>query len=412
MSDVDLSLALFGGLALILGLLSRRLKQSFLSENFLALLTGVIAGPVVFGWIDVSEWGNQARILEIVAEISLSIALMEIALRLPKREFLNHLRSYAILLGALMPLMWLAAGLLAWMLLDVPIWIALLIGAILTPTDPIVASSVVTGPVAEKLLPIRLRDTLWAESGANDGLAYAFVALPILVLASSFEGSVAEWIYRAIIYETGVAVVIGAIAGYLAGRLLMWAEARHTIEAPAFRTFTLALSLTTLGLTALAETKGLLGVFVAGIIFHLVVGQHEDEEIEPIQGAMAHFFTIPAFALIGMTIPVDGWRELGWTGPLLVVTILLFRRLPAMLLVSRWVDTMRSRRDTLFVGWFGPLGIGALYYAGFAWNETGNEQVWHAASLVICASIAIHGLTATPFLALVCAVRFAGRSGR
>ncbi len=397
MSDVDLSLALFGGIALVLGLLSRWLKQSFLSENLLALLVGVVTGPIVLGWLDVSEWGDQSRIIEVVAEITLAIALMEIALRLPKREFLHHLRSYVILLGALMPLMWISTGLIVWLLLDVPVWIALLIGAVLTPTDPIVASSVVTGPVAEKYLPTRLRDTLWAESGANDGLAYPFVALPILVLATSFESAFGEWVYRAVLYEIGAAALIGAAIGYAAARMLMWAEIRHTIDPQSFRTFTLALSLTTLGITALAGTKGLLGVFVAGVVFHMAVGEHEDDEVEPVQGAIDHFFTIPAFALIGITIPLDGWRELGWAGVGLVAAVILVRRLPAMLLVSRWVGTLRSWPDTLFVGWFGPLGIGALYYAAYVYGETGNEQAWYVGTLVICASITIHGLTATPF---------------
>jgi sodium/hydrogen antiporter len=396
-SEFELSLVLFGGIALILGLLSRWLKQSFLSENIIALLVGILVGPIVLGWIDVASWGDQPTILMRVAEIALAIALMEIALRLPKKEFVHHLKSYGILLGALMPLMWMSAGFLVWAILDVPFWIALLIGAVLTPTDPIVASSVVTGPVAERFLPTRLRDTLWAESGANDGLAYPFVVLPILVIATSFSDSIGEWIYQAIIYETGVAAVIGALIGWAAARLMIWAETRHTIDNQSLRTFTLALSITTLGATSLMGAKGLLGVFVCGVVFHMVVGQSEDDEVEPTQGAIDHFFTIPAFALIGLTIPLDGWVELGWTGVILAVAVLLIRRLPAMILVSRWVTPIRNWPDALFVGWFGPLGIGALYYASYVLVETGHEDAWIAASLVIVSSIVVHGITATPF---------------
>lgn len=396
MSDFELGLALFGGIALTLGLLSRWLKQSFISENIVALLVGIVVGPVALGWIDVADWGNQQMIIKRVAEIALAIALMEIALRLPKREFLHHLKSYVILLGALMPLMWISTGLIVWLVLDLPFWIAMLIGAILTPTDPIVASAVVTGPVAERFLPTRLRDTLWAESGANDGLAYPFVALPLLILASSFSDSIGEWIYRTVLYETVVASLIGAAIGYGAAYLLMWAERRHTIEKESFKTFTLALSITTLGATTLVGTKGLLGVFVAGVIFHMVIGKNEDDELEPIQGALDHFFTIPVFTLIGLTIPLSEWIDLGWSAIVLVVGVVLFRRLPAMLLVSRWVGTLKTWPDVLFIGWFGPLGIGALYYAAYVLGETGNEDAWIAASLVICSSIVIHGLTATP----------------
>jgi sodium/hydrogen antiporter len=273
----------------------------------------------------------------------------------------------------------------------------LLIGAIITPTDPIVASAVVTGPVAERFLPTRLRDTLWAESGANDGLAYPFVILPIMVLATSFQDSFVEWALSALVYDIGLGAIVGIAAGYGAAKLLIWAEARHAIEREAFRTYTLALSLATLGAAALLSAKGLLAVFIAGVIFHMIVGESEDEEAEEIQGAVDHFFAIPAFALIGLTIPIREWFEMGISGLLLVGAVLLLRRLPAMLIVSQWVGTVRSWPDAFFIGWFGPLGVGAFYYAAFALHETGNEDVWIAASLVICASIVVHGLTAAPF---------------
>jgi sodium/hydrogen antiporter len=310
---------------------------------------------------------------------------------------MRHLKSYIFLLGALMPMMWLASGLLVWLILDLPFWISLLIGAILTPTDPIVASSVVTGPVAERFLPTRLRDTLWAESGANDGLAYPFVMLPILVLATSFSESIGEWVYKTVLYEAGFAAVSGAGIGYGTARLLMWAESKDTIEKQSFKTFTLALSITTLGITSMAGTKGLLGVFVAGVVFHMAVGPSEDDEVEPIQGALDHFFTIPIFALIGITVPVGQWINLGWTAILLVIAVLLLRRLPALILISRWVSTVRTWPDVLFLGWFGPLGIGAVYYAAYVLAETGYEEAWIAGTLVICSSILIHGLTASPF---------------
>jgi sodium/hydrogen antiporter len=396
-SDFDLSIALFGLIALVLGLLSRWLKQSFVSENAIALLIGFALGPFALGLIDISEWGNQAVILEYVTSIALAIALMEIALRLPKKEFMHHLRSYIFLLGALMPMMWIATGLIVWLLLDLPFWVALLIGAVLTPTDPIVASSVVTGPVAERFLPTRLRDTLWAESGANDGLAFPIVMLPILVLGSSFSGAIGEWALRIVLYETGFAAVIGAALGYGTARILIWAESHHTIDRESFRTFTLALSITTLGITSLAGTKGLLGVFVAGVIFHMTVGESEDEEVESIQGALDHFFTIPIFAVIGITAPLDEWRALGWIGLALIVGVLLFRRLPALVLISRGVGTLRNWPDTLFLGWFGPLGIGALYYAAYVFDHTGHEEAWVVGTLVICSSILVHGMTATPF---------------
>ena len=81
-----------------------------------------------------------------------------------------------------MPLMWIVSGLLVYLILGLPFWVTVLIVAIITPTDPVVASSIVAGGVAERNLPSSLRCAISAESGFNDGLALPFVVLPVLVL--------------------------------------------------------------------------------------------------------------------------------------------------------------------------------------------------------------------------------------
>lgn len=400
MQELDIGLALIGGLVLILGLFSRRLRQSAINANMLALGAGVVAGPLVFDLLDVSRWLQQEVALEHIARITLAISLMEVALRLPKREFLQHLGSYATILLLLMPAMWLTSSLLVAIILGLPLWVALLIGAVVTPTDPVVSSSIVTGPLAEESLPGRIRHTLSAESGANDGLAYAFVVLPILVLEGSVAEALPQWILETVLVQVGAAALLGAGAGLVAGRLLLWSEATRSIEREPMMVFTLALSLSTLGVATLFGTDGLLAVFVAGVIFHLTVGRHEDVEVEPVQGAVDQFFTIPIFALIGMAIPFQEWLDLGWAGIALVAAILAFRRLPGMLIVHRWVDPIRSWSDVLFLGWFGPIGIAALYYANYSLGHTGLEEVWVVGSLIIVSSIVVHGATAAPLTRL------------
>jgi NhaP-type Na+/H+ or K+/H+ antiporter len=109
--------------------------------------------------------------------------------------------------------------------------------------------------------------------------------------------------------------------------------------------------------------------------------------------------------LLGLTIPWEGWIALGWAGPALAVAVLLLRRLPAVLALGPLLGTVRGRGDALFLGWFGPVGVAALYYSTLAVRETGVEAAWTVGSLVICASILAHGVTATPLS------RLYGRSG-
>jgi NhaP-type Na+/H+ or K+/H+ antiporter len=92
---------------------------------------------------------------------------------------------------------------------------------------------------------------------------------------------------------------------------------------------------------------------------------------------------------------VDECLKLGWRGAALAIAVLALRRLPAVLLLRPWIPQLRQRRDAVFVGWFGPIGVSAMFYAMLALRRTGDETVWGAASLLIFASIVAHGITAT-----------------
>jgi sodium/hydrogen antiporter len=203
LSELNLALLVVGGLILVIGLLSGLLRRSLLSEPLVALLIGVALSPYALGLLDVARWGNQETILEQTARLTLAIGLMGVALRLPKGEPFRRWHTLAVLLGLVMPLMWLSSGLLVYLILGLPFWVALLVGAVVTPTDPILSSTIVTGGVAERNLPGDIRHTLSAESGFNAGLAYPFVLLPILVLTHPAEEALVHWLTRTLLWEVG-----------------------------------------------------------------------------------------------------------------------------------------------------------------------------------------------------------------
>ena len=118
MNQYSLALAIVGGLVLVLGLLSAWVRARLpLSEPLLALGVGVLVGPEVTGLLDVSRWGEPHLILQRAAEVTLAIALMAVALRIPKRNIFRRARTVALLLALLMPLMWLTSGLLVRLLI-------------------------------------------------------------------------------------------------------------------------------------------------------------------------------------------------------------------------------------------------------------------------------------------------------
>lgn len=385
---------------LLVGLFSKPLKRSLLSAPIVALLLGVLLGPEVFGVLDPVEWGSQETILEQAARLTIAISLMGIALRLPAGYPLRHWRSLTMMLGPVMVLMWLVSGMLVYVVLGLPFWVAMLIGAVITPTDPVVSSTIVQGDLAEANLPARVRHLLSGESGANDGLAYPLVFLSLLMIERPPTDALTHWLTQVVLWEVGAAVAFGAAIGYAAGRLLRWAETKGNIEQPSYLAYTLALSLAVLGGTKLLGTDGLLAVFAAGIALNVAVDTEDDTQEERVQEAVNRFFILPVFVLLGLALPWRQWFELGWAGVLLIAAVLLLRRLPAVLALTPVIRQAHGLRDALFLGWFGPIGVAALFYASLSLRETGTEEVWVVGSLAICASILVHGVSAVPFTRL------------
>jgi NhaP-type Na+/H+ or K+/H+ antiporter len=406
LNELNIVLTAIGGVVLVLGLVSDYFRRNWwTSDPLTALILGIVLGPLLLDWVNPNQWGlSREHILEQTARLTMAIGLMGVALRLPQKYMLKHWRGLAVLLGLVMPLMWLVSGLLVYAFLNVPFWEAMMIGGAITPTDPIVATSIVTGVVAEDKLPPRLRHIISAEAGINDGLAYPFVLLCILMLEHATDATgtaqlghvLPHWFTTVVIAEVGGAILFGGLAGYVAGKLLKWAETNKLIENSSFIAYSLALSITILGAAKLLGTDGVLAVFIAGLAFGNVVGGQQRAQEDNVQEAINRFFTLPIFILLGLMIPWNQWFSLGWNSLFLAIAVLLLRRLPAVLLLYRQIPPLRNLPEALFAGWFGPVGVAAIFYAGLCLRRTGIEEVWLVVSLMVCASIVAQGLSASP----------------
>lgn len=295
-----------------------------------------------------------------------------------------------------MVLMWTVSALLVYLILGVPFWVAALIGAIIAPTDPVAASPIVTGPVAEDNLPDRIRHSISFESGANDGLGYLFVFLPLLLLTKTSDEALSHWFTTTLLWEVLGATVMGFLLGFAAAKLLRMAEKRNLIQESWRLVYTVALSLLAIGAGKLLKSDEVLIVFVAGVAFVQLVDEEERGTEERGQAAVDRFFSIPIFALFGTAIPWAGWMELGWSGILLVVAVLLLRRPPALLLLKPFIPSLRTKKDALFLGWFGPIAVAAIYYGSLAEHKLKDPFIWDVVSLIIFGSALAHGLTSTP----------------
>jgi NhaP-type Na+/H+ or K+/H+ antiporter len=363
--QLNAALAVIAAVVLVIGLLSNRIKRSLLQEPTIAV--GIAVGPYGLAWLDVAKWGEENAVLEQAAGLTLAIGVMGVALRLKENSVKTLWRPVVFLLTFVMLGMWLASSALAGWLLDLPLWTALLLGAIVTPTDPVVASSIVTGKFATDNLPVRVRDTISFESGANDGLAYAFVMLPVLVIGQQAGAAAWErWIIESLLIGVIGASVIGCVVGYTAAKLLAAAETHKIMEVSSLLGYTIAFSLFTLGAAELLGADALISVFLAGLVFDLCTERPEEHEERHIQEAVAKLFTLPMFVIFGIALLFAEWARLGWPLLALAVLVLLLRRPPV---VAASLPVLRGAlevRDIAYLGWFGPIGIAAIYYATFA----------------------------------------------
>jgi NhaP-type Na+/H+ or K+/H+ antiporter len=392
---IDVVLLAGGLLAVGVAALSTRMRRLPLSEPLLGLVAGIALGPAVAGVLDVAPMTEDHTWLHTATRILLAISVMSVALRYPLRDARSTLRPVLLLLAVAMPLMALLTAGLSALVLGVGLGAAALLGAALCPTDPVLASSVVTGDPAEEDLPARDRQILSLESGANDGLALPLV-LAAVALAGTLSGSDAA---LESLWQVLGAVVVGLATGWLGGRALRLGEEHGSTDPGPLALFTAVVALTVLGLSGLVHVDGILAVFVCGLAFNGVSTGAERTSDVTIDEAVNRFLVLPLFIGVGAALPWAAWAELGWRGPALAVAVLLLRRLPVLLLLRR--PLRLGWPDAVFLGWFGPIGVSALFYLALEAKRLGADPVVLAAgSLVVVASTVVHGVTAAPGRAL------------
>lgn len=325
------------------------------------------------------------------------ISVMGVALRYPFGSVRAQLRPVSILLLMAMPAMALISTGLTAAILGVTLGAALVLGTAICPTDPVLASSVVTGKPAEEDLPARDRQILSLESGANDGLALLFVLAAVAFAGPMSAGRAAA----DALWQVLGAVALGVLAGWLGGRALRAGEAHGATAHGPMLLFTVLLALLVLGLSGVLHVDGVLAAFVAGLAafvaglaFNLTsTGSERPAEVK-IDEAVNRFAVLPMFVLLGATLPWTVWGELGWAAIALALAVLMLRRLPALLLLKRPLNL--GWPDALYLGWFGPVGVSAVFYLTLEAEELGlPETVMAAGIMIVVVSTVAHGVTSS-----------------
>ncbi|MBZ6379919.1 hypothetical protein B5C34_13900 [Pacificimonas flava] len=401
METVNLALAIAAGTVLVLTLTSGWIKTKLWgSEAMVCVAVGLMLGPYGLHLASLDPVANDAHAswVEQMARATLALSVMSAALSLPPGYFRGHWKAMGWILLPGMALIWAASAGIAYLFLDLSLLMALLAGAIVTPTDPVLARSIVAGRLADEQLPPRTPNMITAESGANDGLALPMVLLPLFLMDPG--GGDAQRSLAILAWEVLAALLAGWVLGKVTGRVFSVGHKHGFSEQKALTGITLALAFLALAAAALMHADGVLAVFVAGLVLNQAMADEHQEQHEHFQDAVDRSLTLPVFILFGLILPVGDWLKHGWPLFAAAGALILFRRAPVWLLLQLVGRPYTSGREALFAGWFGPVGVAALFYAAYAAKHGASPVLWPLISLTITFSVAVHGVTGTPLTRL------------
>lgn len=417
---------ILGGFTSLFMLCSTVIKERmYIGEATVATLVGVIFGPHAANLINPGSWGSQDIVTIEFSRIVLVVQCFAVGVELPKFYMERHWKSVVFLLVPVMTFGWLVTSLFIWWMVPPLNWLeSLVVAACVTATDPVLASSVVGKGKFAKRVPKHLRDLLSAESGCNDGMAFPFIYLSIYIIQEHLNAKEVtyHWIVYTILYECIFGAFYGFMIGYLARHGIKYAEKRELIDRESFLVFYFVLALFCAGSGSILGVDDLLVGFSAGVGFSNDGWFTQKTEESHVSNVIDLLLNLAYFVYFGSIIPWEQFNspDLGlsaWRLSVIAIFVILFRRLPIMLALKPFIPDIKTWREALFAGHFGPIGVGAIFVAILARAELEWENpvplaelppegvehytlialVWPIVTFLVVASILVHGSSIAVF---------------
>jgi sodium/hydrogen antiporter len=366
----------------------------------------VFGGALVF-WLPVGlpnpDPIEYSELTEILTELGVITALMGAGLAINRVPGWKEWSTTVRLLAITMPLTIAAIAGLGWWVLGMTPAAAVLLGAVLAPTDPVLASDVqVPGPNGDGD-DDEVRFALTSEAGLNDGLAFPFTNLAILIALHGVAPS--GWLSEFLLIEVGYRIGVGVVGGWLVGRLLAWVIFGR--NSPLSRVgdgmAALAATLIAYAGTEMIGGYGFLAVFVGAVVIRNQERKHAYLEImHQFSDQIERLLSAVVLVLFGGALVSGVLGHLDWRGALVAVGIVLVVRPGAGL--AGLIRTRVPGPERGAIAFFGIRGVGSFYYLAYASNQVEFlqvEQVWAITALVVAISIVVHGATATAAMARI-----------
>jgi len=391
------AIALFAAI----GALSHQGDRAFSASIIYLGLGAVAALAIELIGIDWLKPVEDAELIERISELALIIALFGAGLKLDRAFTRRSWSGVARLLLIAMPLTIAGVAIFGHEVMGLSVGAAVVLGAVLAPTDPVLAGDVGVGPPGdeEEQEP---NFSITGEAGMNDGLAFPFFFAGLFMLDPGGTDWIGDWLLADVLYALVVAFLIGGLVGYGAAALAVRLRERRLLSTTFDGWLAIPTVLAIYGLTEAAGAYGFVAAFAGGVAFRRFERTHELNG--PVhQGAetVEKVGELTVILLFGSMLSLSGLQAPGWSGWLLVPVLLLVIR-PLSVAVAMAGSRNVPTRERFFLGWFGVRGIGSIYYAAAAGaavqlpGPATDVIVW-TAFVCVLVSIVVHGTTAAPF---------------
>ncbi|KAF5580151.1 Na(+) H(+) antiporter [Fusarium pseudoanthophilum] len=435
LSELNVVLGVLGAFMVLYGIISVKIKQAwYLGEALPAVFFGVILGPIAAKFIESEKWGSaeagQTSAITLgLARVMIGVQLVIAGYQLPAKYGLTRWKEMAL---CLLPIM------------------TVMVVYYRMHHDPILSQAVGKGPFGDKYVARPLREVISAEAGANDGFGFPFLMLATYLIQHAENppaaaGAVAEglsgvdaghalmaragevgrlgggvgvamanWFLETWLYTIALSIIYGAVLGYGSCKAVKFALKSKWIDEESYVLFPTALGLFTIGTCGAISTDDLLACFVAGMALnwdgnYLRETERRHDEVNSCVDVLLNF---GGFMYIGAILPWGDFHSPEVTGITwgrligLGLLVLVFRRLPAIFAFYKLMpDVCTNWKEALFMGYFGPIGAGAVFYVEharhlFPYEGEGDEEETNLVRamgpvvyFLVLFSIIVHGLS-------------------
>jgi NhaP-type Na+/H+ or K+/H+ antiporter len=377
-------------LVLCYAVVSGLVKRWYVAPALVFVLCGIILGPFA---LDVIDIGTDAASFTVVAQLALTVILFNQAAKLDLSTIFRRRELTFRLLVIGIPLAISLGTVTALIVLPVmPLWEAVCLAAIVAPTEVALIDAV----LEDKRVPERVRHALSTESGFYDGFALAAMLAALALASEQTDPDASRW--TLFLFRTEVvSVVVGLAIGAIGGLVIAWSQKHEWMSDTWAQLATLAVALVCFQVGEGLHGSGFVAAFAGGLAFSVAAKRVDVPPETQVSDAAGQLLELMVFAMFGSYAVVVGWRDAGWR-----VVVFAVLSLFAVRVVAVSVALIRSdlpARNRLFIGWFGPRGIGTLVLGLLVVERGQIEQeslIIQVVVVTVTLSLVVHSVTAWP----------------